>query len=255
MVIRLNESNNNTLDNFMIALKDIPDKDIDHYETDLYLRKTPATTKLIQTVLPDSFKKNVTTFIDNIDKVPWYEIPFAFPVERNRKGKVVESVNLPKTLSIEYMSGIRYVPVTDKWPTGKQIWNIGSHNPYIKDGYVIVCNVRDYNVIPETLEFVYVGPENAKALHKRAGRGTVNDKNYTKYLVTDIDLDETILNEDEDNVETWDVSFWDAVEQESYDLRTVHMTRDEVKDYVDKLNARRSEYDKENGSFYDYVLA
>lgn len=196
MVIKLTESNN-TLDNFMIALKDIPDEDIDHYETDLYLRKTPATTKLIQTILPDSFKKNVTTFIDNIDKVPWYEIPFAFPKERNRRGDFVESVNLPKTLAIEVMSGLRNVPVTDKWPTGKQVWNIGSHNPYIDKGYVIVCNTRDYKIIPETLEFVYVGPENAKALHKRAGRGPVNDKNYTKYLVTDIDLDETILNEDE----------------------------------------------------------
>ena len=254
MKIYVTEKDDLTLDDFMIGLENVPDKDIDHWETDLYLRKTPKTTKLIQTKLPKSFK--ATTFIDDIDKVPWYEIPFVFPKGRNRKGKVTESINIPKTLEIEFSGkGMIDVPVTKKWPTGKQIWNIGHHNPYIKDGYVIVCNTRDYNVIPETLEFVYVGPENAEALHKRAGRGSVNDKNYANYLVTDIDLDETILNEDEDDIETWDISFWDAEEQESYDTKTVRMTQREVKDYVAKLNANRSDYDKENGSFYDYVLA
>jgi hypothetical protein len=47
------------------------------------------------------------------------------------------------------------------------------------------------------------------------------------------------------------VSFWDAEEQESYDTKTVRMTKDEVKKYVDKLNAKRTEREKENGSFYD----
>ena len=106
--------------------------------------------------------------------------------------------NNSKTFPIEFMSGLIDVPVTNKWPSGKKIWNIGSHNRYIDKGYVIVCNTRDYRVIPETLEFVYVGPENAKALHKRAGRGTVDSKNYTKYLVKDIDLDETCSSVKED---------------------------------------------------------
>jgi hypothetical protein len=30
------------------------------------------------------------------------------------------------------------------------------------------------------------------------------------------------------------------------------MTKDEVKKYVDKLNAKRTEREKENGSFYDW---
>lgn len=106
--------------------------------------------------------------------------------------------NNSKTFPIEFMSGLIDVPVTNKWPSGKKIWNIGSHNRYIDKGYVIVCNTRDYRVVPETLEFVYVGPENAKALHKRAGRGTVDSKNYTKYLVKDIDLDETCSSVKED---------------------------------------------------------
>jgi len=254
MKLHLKESDENlTINDFMMELDNIPAKDIDHWETDLYLRKTPKTTELIKTKLPKDFKVN--TFIDDIDKVPWYEIPFAFPKQRNRRGTVKESSSTPKTLSITLSSiGAVDVPTTTKWPTGKKVWNIGHHNPYIKDGYVIVCNTRDFTIVPESLEFVYVGPENAQALHKQAGKGTVNDKNYTKFLVTDIDLDETILNEDEE-IETWDVSFWDAVDQESYDMRTVRMTQEDVKEYVAELNAKLSDYDIVHGNFYDYVLA
>ena len=254
MKLHLKESDENlTINDFMMELDNIPAEDIDHWETDLYLRKTPKTTELIKTKLPKDFKVN--TFIDDIDKVPWYEIPFAFPKQRNRRGTVKESSSTPKTLSITLSSiGAVDVPTTTKWPTGKKVWNIGHHNPYIKDGYVIVCNTRDFTIVPESLEFVYVGPENAQALHKQAGKGTVNDKNYTKFLVTDIDLDETILNEDEE-IETWDVSFWDAVDQESYDMRTVRMTQEDVKEYVAELNAKLSDYDIVHGNFYDYVLA
>ena len=254
MKLHLKESDENlTINDFMMELDNIPTEDIDHWETDLYLRKTPKTTELIKTKLPKDFK--VTTFTDDIDKVPWYEIPFAFPKQRNRRGTVKESSSTPKTLSITLSSiGAVDVPTTTKWPTGKKVWNIGHHNPYIKDGYVIVCNTRDFTIVPESLEFVYVGPENAQALHKQAGKGTVNDKNYTKFLVTDIDLDETILNEDEE-IETWDVSFWDAVDQESYDMRTVRMTQEDVKEYVAELNAKLSDYDIVHGNFYDYVLA
>lgn len=255
MKLHLKESDEDlTLNDFMAGLEDIPSEDIDHWETDLYLRKTPKTTELIKTKLPKDFKVN--TFIDDIDKVPWYEIPFAFPKQRNRKGNVSESILTPKTLSIT-LSGVGTVdvPTITKWPTGKKVWNIGNHNPYISDGYVLVCNTRDFTIIPESLEFVYVGPENARALHKQAGKRTVNDKNYTKFLVADIDLEETCLMEDSDNVETWDVTFWDAVDQESYDVRTVRMTQRDVKDYVAELNAKLSDYDIVHGNFYDYVLA
>ena len=249
MKLYMREINQEDFD-VMSLLKDIPEEDIDHWQTDLYLHKTPEVTAKVINKLPDTYKKNVTTFRDNIDHDIWYEIPFIFPAGRNRKG-VKES--LDKTLPILFSGNNIDVTVTDKWPTGKKVWNIGNHNPYIKDGYVIVCNVREHSIIPETLEFVYVGADNAKALHKEAGRHTVNDKNYKKYLVTDIDLDESVITEDE--IETWDVSFWDAEEQESYDTKTVRMTKDEVKKYVDKLNAKRTEREKENGCFYDYVLA
>lgn len=50
-----------------------PDE-IDSHESDLYLKVTPTSRKLIQQY---DFKGNVTKFIDNIDHTFWYDIPFA----------------------------------------------------------------------------------------------------------------------------------------------------------------------------------
>lgn len=57
------------------ALATIPEKDIAHHESDLYLRKTPETEKLIDEY---KFKNNVSVFRDAIDHVLWYEVPFAY---------------------------------------------------------------------------------------------------------------------------------------------------------------------------------
>lgn len=79
----------------MTLLKDIPDEDIDHWQTDLYLRKTPQVTRNIINKLPNYIKNTVTQFRDNIDRDIWYEIPFIFPRENKRKGEEVESVKIP----------------------------------------------------------------------------------------------------------------------------------------------------------------
>ena len=76
---------NNEENEIMSLLKGIPEEDIDHHETDLYLRKTPEVTAKVINKLPDTYKKNVTTFIDDIDHVTWYEIPFVFPRGKRRK--------------------------------------------------------------------------------------------------------------------------------------------------------------------------
>jgi len=49
--------------------------DIDHWYSDLYVRKTQATEKIISAY---KFRNNVETFIDQIDHVTWYDIPFAY---------------------------------------------------------------------------------------------------------------------------------------------------------------------------------
>lgn len=48
-------------------------KDIDTHESDLYLRVNEISKKLIAAY---DFKNLVNTFIDNIDGVLWYDIPF-----------------------------------------------------------------------------------------------------------------------------------------------------------------------------------
>lgn len=53
----------------------IPPEHIDHHESDLYLKITPATTEIINNY---QYKGNVTKFIDNIDHELWYEIPFTY---------------------------------------------------------------------------------------------------------------------------------------------------------------------------------
>lgn len=69
-----------------IAMKLLPAEDIDHHETDLYIRKTPESTKLINKMKNKSL---LSTFIDNIDHVVWYELPFCYsPVwEERLKGR------------------------------------------------------------------------------------------------------------------------------------------------------------------------
>ena len=49
--------------------------EMDNHESDLYLRMTPQSTDLMRTY---AYRANVTTFISQIDKKPWYDIPFAY---------------------------------------------------------------------------------------------------------------------------------------------------------------------------------
>ena len=59
----------------------VPDSDISHWNSDLYLRVTPETTAIIDGY---EFKSQVSTFIDEIDGKPWYEVPFAYDPAWNR---------------------------------------------------------------------------------------------------------------------------------------------------------------------------
>lgn len=61
----------------MDLVSDVPAKDIANHGSDLYLRKTPQTSAIINS-LPTVYRKNVTTFIDQIDHVVWYEVPFVY---------------------------------------------------------------------------------------------------------------------------------------------------------------------------------
>lgn len=74
------------------------------------------------------------------------------------------------------------VPVTTEFPKGKKVWNIGKNNPYIDEGYVILCNDdEDCFVKPESLEFLYVATAaDAYTLHEAAGYMSINVDNIDK---------------------------------------------------------------------------
>lgn len=58
----------------------------DSHESDLYIPKTEQTEKLISEY---EFKENVTTFISQIEKTTWYDIPFAYIPFWDKKGRAV----------------------------------------------------------------------------------------------------------------------------------------------------------------------
>ena len=55
--------------------KKLPPEHVDHWQSDLYIKATPEAAAIIANY---EYKNLVTTFIDNIDHVLWYEIPFAY---------------------------------------------------------------------------------------------------------------------------------------------------------------------------------
>jgi len=57
------------------ALEQMKQDDISHHASDLYLRKNAISEKLVNEY---QHKENVTTFIDQIDHVLWYDIPFQY---------------------------------------------------------------------------------------------------------------------------------------------------------------------------------
>lgn len=46
-----------------------------HHESDLYLKCTSEARELVDAY---KFRANVTTFTNQIDRQPWYDIPFAY---------------------------------------------------------------------------------------------------------------------------------------------------------------------------------
>lgn len=59
--------------------------DWDSHETDLYIKCTPEANELIKNY---RFKGNVTRFISKVgDRVPWFDVPFAYDPAWEKKLK------------------------------------------------------------------------------------------------------------------------------------------------------------------------
>jgi hypothetical protein len=110
----------------------------------------------------------------------------------DRKKEVSFDKELPKTIKrhLDWENEDIDIPVTTTWPKGKEIWNIGEHNEQIKNGFVIVTNLKpnSYTIIPASLEYVYVGSsEIAELIMKRSMRYEINPyntKNLERVLIS-----------------------------------------------------------------------
>ena len=66
--------NNQTIREQLLTLG-MKETELANHSSDLYMLKNEISTNFVKTY---EFKCNVTTFIDNIDHLTWYEIPFAY---------------------------------------------------------------------------------------------------------------------------------------------------------------------------------
>lgn len=57
------------------AVATLPACDIDHHATDLYIKVTPESKRLLERFL---YRHMVTIFRDNIDHELWYDLPFCY---------------------------------------------------------------------------------------------------------------------------------------------------------------------------------
>ena len=57
------------------AVESMQGNEIDHHQSDLYLKVTPVSQELVNNY---EFKGNVKRFYSRIDKSEWFDIPFAY---------------------------------------------------------------------------------------------------------------------------------------------------------------------------------
>lgn len=58
-------------------------QEVGAWQSDLYVKITPISREIVSRY---AFKRNVTTFICEIDRLPWYDIPFTYmPFWERRK--------------------------------------------------------------------------------------------------------------------------------------------------------------------------
>lgn len=87
--------------------------EIDHHQSDLYIPVTPETKELVRQY---KSRANVTTFKNQLDHKPWYDIPFAYSpfwdkVTKESKRRATLSTKREGYISIvencehEYMGG------------------------------------------------------------------------------------------------------------------------------------------------------
>jgi hypothetical protein len=59
---------------YAAAIAELPAGDIDHHNSDLYLKRTPASTALIERLE----NRSLLSVFRDPDGIAWYELPFCF---------------------------------------------------------------------------------------------------------------------------------------------------------------------------------
>ena len=63
------------MDIYQKAVESMQGNEIDHYQSDLYLKVTPVSQELVNNF---EFKGNVKRFYSRVDNSSWFDIPFAY---------------------------------------------------------------------------------------------------------------------------------------------------------------------------------
>lgn len=82
---------------------------MDHHASDLYVKVTPESQKIVDAY---KFKKQVTTFIDNIDHKQWFDIPFAYDpfwMDKVKSDKTVHQRKTAETMGEDRMKILRRI--------------------------------------------------------------------------------------------------------------------------------------------------
>lgn len=110
--------------------KELPEKDIDHHATDLYVRVSPKSTEIIKKYGIDKGAL-LSTFIDNIDHVKWYEVPFIYnesckPKKRKKKLEEAKAYGTPFKAYITNLGKYNEGELVGKWvpfPVSKEYFD------------------------------------------------------------------------------------------------------------------------------------
>ena len=63
------------MDIYQKAVESMQGNEIDHHQSDLYLKVTPISQELVNNY---EFKGNVKRFYSRVDNSSWFDIPFAY---------------------------------------------------------------------------------------------------------------------------------------------------------------------------------
>ena len=72
---------------YELATARMAPEEIDSHESDLYLKKTEVSEALVAEY---QHRDNVTTFVDQIEGILWYDVPFAYDpfwIEKEQRAK------------------------------------------------------------------------------------------------------------------------------------------------------------------------